>query len=127
MISYKPFVDAIDLKTKGRLDTPLHLCAYYLNPFYYYAHMLEDNDTVKEGFMECLFSFYSDMSIQYIIIRQELTLYKFSQGPFGWPMAVKQRERMDEHYDPGTYLSCQKALSYYFTLICVNIFIFEMV
>ncbi|KAG5542347.1 hypothetical protein RHGRI_022029 [Rhododendron griersonianum] len=32
---YKPILDIIDTKSQGRLDSPLHLTAYLLNPFYF--------------------------------------------------------------------------------------------
>ncbi|KAK2645986.1 hypothetical protein Ddye_021181 [Dipteronia dyeriana] len=34
--SYRPITDIIDNEAKDQLDTPLHLMAYLLNPFYLY-------------------------------------------------------------------------------------------
>ncbi|KAK2634767.1 hypothetical protein Ddye_029559 [Dipteronia dyeriana] len=34
--AYQPIIDIIDSKAKDLLDTPLHLMAYLLNPFYLY-------------------------------------------------------------------------------------------
>ncbi|XP_047320586.1 uncharacterized protein LOC124924617 [Impatiens glandulifera] len=33
--NYKPLLDIIELKGKGRLDNELHVTAYFLNPFYF--------------------------------------------------------------------------------------------
>ncbi|AQL04244.1 hypothetical protein Zm00014a_007972 [Zea mays] len=34
---YKSIIEIIDSKMKGRLDTPLQLDAYFLNPYYAYV------------------------------------------------------------------------------------------
>lgn len=50
--NYKPILDIIDSKAKGRLDSPLHLAAYLLNPYYFYKDDTIQNDAcVMEGFV----------------------------------------------------------------------------
>ena len=34
--NYRPIFGIIDEKSKGRLDSPLHLAAYVLNPYYFF-------------------------------------------------------------------------------------------
>ena len=33
--TYEPILEIIDSKIKGRLDSPLHLTAYLLNPYFF--------------------------------------------------------------------------------------------
>ncbi|CAH1415360.1 unnamed protein product [Lactuca virosa] len=42
--AYEPIMDIISKKMKGRLDTPLHLTAYLLNPYYLYKNPEIQND-----------------------------------------------------------------------------------
>ncbi|KAH0856639.1 hypothetical protein HID58_084900 [Brassica napus] len=44
--NYRPIFRIIDEKMKGRLDSPLHMAAYFLNPYYFYKipHYPLDND-----------------------------------------------------------------------------------
>ena len=34
--NYQPIFRIIDEKMKGRIDSPLHMAAYFLDPFYFY-------------------------------------------------------------------------------------------
>lgn len=38
--TYKPILEIIDGKAKGKFDSPLKLAGYFLNPYYYY---MDDN------------------------------------------------------------------------------------
>ncbi|CAH1432852.1 unnamed protein product [Lactuca virosa] len=58
--AYKPIIDIIINKMKGRLDSKLHLTAYLLNPYYHYKdsqlqHDLDVMDAVLELFDTLLF------------------------------------------------------------------------
>jgi hypothetical protein len=56
---YKDVMATVDKKMKGRLDSPLHLAAYLLNPHYSYADTsLFDDGTIIEGFITCVETFY---------------------------------------------------------------------
>jgi hypothetical protein len=47
---YKSIIEIIDSKMKGRLDTPLQLVAYFLNPYYAYNDSaIFDNEEVMDG------------------------------------------------------------------------------
>jgi len=49
---YKEIIAIIDKKMKGRLDSPLHLTAYLLNPYYSYANQaMFDDPTITVGFI----------------------------------------------------------------------------
>lgn len=41
--TFRPVIELVDKHAKGRLETPLHLTAYFLNSYYYYR-----NTTVKK-------------------------------------------------------------------------------
>ncbi|KAL6640608.1 hypothetical protein ACP70R_021731 [Stipagrostis hirtigluma subsp. patula] len=58
---YKNVMTIIEKKMKGRLDSPLHLAAYLLNPHYSYAdNSIFDDGTITEGFISCVETFYHD-------------------------------------------------------------------
>lgn len=56
---YKSIIEIIDSKMKGRLDTPLQLAAYFLNPYYAYNDSsIFDNDEVMDGLISAVETFY---------------------------------------------------------------------
>ncbi|KAF7135096.1 hypothetical protein RHSIM_Rhsim08G0134200 [Rhododendron simsii] len=58
---YKPILDIIDTKSQGWLDSPLHLTAYLLNPFYFYKDQTIQNDSsIMEAIVECVERFYPE-------------------------------------------------------------------
>ncbi|PWZ38876.1 hypothetical protein Zm00014a_043588 [Zea mays] len=58
---YKSIIEIIDSKMKGRLDTPLQLAAYFLNPYYAYNDSsIFDNDEVMDGLISAVETFYHD-------------------------------------------------------------------
>ncbi|GAB2272956.1 hypothetical protein Dimus_039001 [Dionaea muscipula] len=103
--NYRPILDIIHLKAKGRLDSPLHLTAYMLNPFYYYKDYTlqsEDAQVVMDGVIECVEHFLpDDVEAQDSVINIELLKYKNREGAFGKALAKKGCERNDDNYDPG--------------------------
>ncbi|XP_066311108.1 uncharacterized protein [Miscanthus floridulus] len=56
---YNKVIAIIDKKMKGRLDSPLHLTAYLLNPYYSYGNpSIFDDATITVGFMSYVETFY---------------------------------------------------------------------
>jgi hypothetical protein len=82
---YKDVMAIVDKKMKGRLDSPLHLAAYLLNPHYSYADTsLFDDGTIIEGFIRCVETFYhDDEDMQDQVVNKELRLFQNKEGAFG--------------------------------------------
>ncbi|CAA0813251.1 hAT transposon superfamily protein [Striga hermonthica] len=58
---FKYVMDIIEKKMKGRLDSPLHVSAYLLNPYYSYSdNSIFDDGTITEGFITSVETFYHD-------------------------------------------------------------------
>ncbi|CAN6802610.1 unnamed protein product, partial [Brassica oleracea] len=100
--NYLPVFRIIDDKMKGRLDTPLHMAAYFLNPYYFYKEPNIQLDVeVMEGFLTCVETFYhGDFVKQDLCVNQEVSLYKNKSGSFGRALALKGCETKDDKYDP---------------------------
>jgi hypothetical protein len=57
--NYKEVMAIVDKKMKDRLDSPLHVAAYMLNPYYNYSNLAIFNDpTIVKKFMHCVETFY---------------------------------------------------------------------
>ncbi|KAI8542832.1 hypothetical protein RHMOL_Rhmol08G0170100 [Rhododendron molle] len=99
---YKPILEIIDAKAQGRLDSPLHLTAYLLNPFYFYKDQTIQNDSsIMEAVIECVERFYpEDVDAQGDVINKELLMYKNKVGMFGKIVAAKGCEANNDNYDP---------------------------
>jgi hypothetical protein len=98
---YKDILAVIDNKMKGRLDSPLHLAAYLLNPYYSYANPAIFQDRkLTVGFISCVETFfYHDEDLQDQAVNTELKKFQNKEGPFN-----KKLARHCEHfeYSPGT-------------------------
>ncbi|GAB2279862.1 hypothetical protein Dimus_039388 [Dionaea muscipula] len=107
--NYRPILNIIDAKAKDRLDSPLHLVAYMLNPFYYYKESLlqaDDAQIVMDGVIECVEHLLpDDEEGQDNVINIELVKYKNKDGAFGKALAKRGCERNDDNYDPGKLLN----------------------
>lgn len=103
--NYLPVFRIIDEKMKGRLDTPLHMAAYFLNPFYFYKEPNIQLDVeVMEGFLSCVETFYhGDFVKQDLCVNQEVSLYKNKSGSFGRALALKGCETKDDKFDPRLF------------------------
>jgi len=56
---YNNIIEIIDEKMKGRLDSPLHLVAYFLNPYYSYNDSsIFGEEEVMDGFFTAVETFY---------------------------------------------------------------------
>nr|GEW74104.1 hypothetical protein [Tanacetum cinerariifolium] len=54
-IHYRPIIDIIDSRSKSRLDSPLHLTAYLLNPYYFFKdESIKDDVMVSDTVFKCL-------------------------------------------------------------------------
>jgi hypothetical protein len=84
----------------GRLDSPLHLTAYLLNPHYSYADpSIFDVPKITEGFINCVETFYyHDDEMQEQAANIELQKFQNREGPFSKKLA-RTFENFD--YNPG--------------------------
>jgi len=97
---YNEVIAIIDKKMKGRLDSPLHLTAYLLNPYYSYGNpSIFDDATITEGFISYVETFYHhDEDKQDQAVNTELKKFHNREGPFNKKLA-KTCENFD--YNPG--------------------------
>lgn len=115
--NYQPIFQIIEEKMKDRLDSPLLLAAYLLNPFYLYkdSTILYDLE-ISEGFLNCVETFYhGDIAKQNKVVNDEIHLYRSRSGPFGRSLALQGCEHNDEKFDPG--LSSHLSLSIFLSLL----------
>jgi len=97
---FKDVIAVIDKKMNGRLDSPLHLTAYLLNPHYSYSDpSIFDQPKISEGFIACVEKFYyHDEDMQHQAANIELKKFQNREGPFSKKLA-KNFENFD--YNPG--------------------------
>ncbi|CAN1193119.1 hypothetical protein LINPERHAP2_LOCUS41888 [Linum perenne] len=99
-IRYKDVIAIVEKKMKDRLDAPLHLTAYLLNPHYSYMDpSIFDDSKLTTAFMTCVEQFYSlvDEEIQVQVVNYEYTQFAKKEGLFGKRLA-KTYEDFD--YNP---------------------------
>ncbi|CAD6260555.1 unnamed protein product [Miscanthus lutarioriparius] len=89
-------------KMKGRLDSPLHLTAYLLNPYYSYGNpSIFDDATITEGFINCVETFYHhDEDKQDQTVNTELKKFHNREGPFNKKL-TKTCEKFDYNLGRG--------------------------
>jgi hypothetical protein len=99
---YKDVMAIVDKKLKCRLDSPLHLVAYLLNPHYSYSDTsLFDDGTIIEGFVTCVETFYhADEDMPDQVVNKELRLFQNKEGCF-----AKKLVRTYQNFDfiPGNF------------------------
>lgn len=100
--TYEPILEIIDSKMKGRLDSPLHLAGYLLNPYYYY----KDKDVVGRdascmaAVLTCIEAFFPDnYDLQDMVGNVELLKYKNMEGMFGRKLAIMGRSKNEDNFD----------------------------
>ncbi|XP_058217430.1 uncharacterized protein LOC131328507 [Rhododendron vialii] len=99
--NYRPILDVIDGKAKGRLDSALHLTAYFLNPFYFFNNStIQDDPIIMDGVLTCVEAFFHDVNVQDEVINRELLKYKNKEGGFGKPLATMGCATNNDSYDP---------------------------
>lgn len=103
---YKPILDIIDTKGKGRIDSPLHTTGYLLNPFYYYKNLsIKDDPMITDNLITCVEKFFpDDDAIQNHVLNIELHKYFQKEGAFGKKQAISGCENNDDNYNPGMLL-----------------------
>ncbi|XP_021317337.1 uncharacterized protein LOC8055100 isoform X1 [Sorghum bicolor] len=97
---FKEVIAVVDKKMKGRLDSPLHLTTYLLNPHYSYANpAIFDEPTITEGFISCVETFYyHDEDKQDQAAHVDLRKFQNREGPFSKKLA---RTFQNFDYNPG--------------------------
>lgn len=87
---------------KGRLDSPLHLTAYLLNPFYFYKEpTIQLDETLMTGFLNCVETFYHGEFEKQDQAVNDFTIYQDKLGFFGKPYALRGCEHNTDEFDPG--------------------------
>uniref|UniRef100_A0A8R7PEK6 DUF659 domain-containing protein n=1 Tax=Triticum urartu TaxID=4572 RepID=A0A8R7PEK6_TRIUA len=88
-LHYKDVINIVEKKMKDRLDSPLHLAAYLLNPYYSYADTnIFDDGTINEGFISCVETFYyGDDDKQDQAVNFELKKFQNREGSFAKKLA----------------------------------------
>ncbi|KAF0915537.1 hypothetical protein E2562_036690 [Oryza meyeriana var. granulata] len=101
--AYNNVIEIIEEKMKDRLDTPLHLVAYFLNPYYSYNNdSIFTNELVMDGFITAVETFYhGDYDKQSKVLNEELPKFRDKQGHFGKPVAKEGCKKYD--FDPESY------------------------
>lgn len=101
--TYEPIIEVIDATMKDRLDSPLHLMAYVLNPFYYYNNpFLHSDPDVSLGVIDCLdVMFHGNLDMQDKILINEYPMYRNKKLTFEKALAVKACSLNDVEFDPG--------------------------
>ncbi|XP_019157446.1 PREDICTED: uncharacterized protein LOC109154013 [Ipomoea nil] len=101
--NYDPIIKIVEETMSNRLDSPLHLMAYMLNPYYHFKDpRLHLDVNVFLGCIEFLETYYhGDLEMQNKILNEEFPIYKRKDGVFGKTLAVKGCETNNERYDPG--------------------------
>ncbi|ONM54670.1 hAT transposon superfamily protein [Zea mays] len=99
---FKDVMAVIEKKMNGRLDSPLHLTAFLLNPHYSYANpSIFDEPKMNEAFISCVEQFYyHDEDQQEQATNFELKKFQNREGPFS-----KKLARTFQNYDyiPDTH------------------------
>lgn len=101
---YNNIIDIIDGKMKDRLDTPLQLAAYFLNPFFSYNDpSIFGDEEVMDGFISAVETFYhGDYDKQSQVLNEDLHKFKDQVGHFAKPVAMAGCK--DYNFCPGTHL-----------------------
>ena len=103
--NYQPIIEIIEARVKDRLDSPLHLAAYLLNPYYLFKNkaIYLDNE-VMDGLFNCVEMFYhgdDNFELQGHVINIELPKYNRKEGAFGKVWAAQGCAKNDDNYNPG--------------------------
>ncbi|XP_039778171.1 uncharacterized protein LOC120645455 [Panicum virgatum] len=97
---FKDVMAVIEKKMDGRLDSPLHLTAYLLNPHYSYSKpSIFDEPKIIEAFVACVEQFYyHDEDKQDQAANIELKKFQSREGPFNKKLATTFQ---NFDYNPG--------------------------
>ena len=102
-LHFRPILDIIDMKRRDRLDGPLHLAGYLLNPYYSYHNSAAQSDhVVMSGFFTCVEAFFpDDETSQGEVTNVELLKFLNREDGFGRALAMMGCKTNDDKYDPG--------------------------
>ena len=94
--NYQPILQIIDEKARERLDSPLHLAGYLLNPYYFFKDQsIQHDPIVMEGIFTCVEKFFPDnYEVQNQVINVEMHKYRVKEGGFGRHLADLDALRM---------------------------------
>ncbi|CAN0918425.1 hypothetical protein LINGRAHAP2_LOCUS30877 [Linum grandiflorum] len=101
-LRYKEVIAIVDKKMKGRLDAPLQLTAYLLNPHYSYKDStIFDNSNVTTSLITTVEQFYHgcDEDIHDQVVNIEFTMFQRKQGLFGKKVARNACDNFE--FNPG--------------------------
>uniref|UniRef100_K3XSF2 DUF659 domain-containing protein n=1 Tax=Setaria italica TaxID=4555 RepID=K3XSF2_SETIT len=98
---YLGIMEIIDEKMKGRLDTPLHLAAYFLNPYFSFNDpSIFTNEHVMDGLISAIETFYhGGYDKQSQVLNAEMDKFKDTEGHFA--KAVAKVGYKDYNFNPG--------------------------
>ncbi|XP_039790481.1 uncharacterized protein LOC120656456 [Panicum virgatum] len=87
---YNSIIGLIDVKTKDRLDCPLHKAAYFLNPYYSYNDpSIFESEEVMDGFISATETFYhGDYDKQNQVLNNDVHKFKDQVGHFSKMVAL---------------------------------------
>ncbi|CAN6579016.1 unnamed protein product [Malus baccata var. baccata] len=100
--NYQPILQIIDEKARERLDSPLHLAGYLLNPYYFFKDQsIQHDPIVMEGIFTCVEKFFPDnYELQNQVVNVEMHKYRVKEGGFGRHLAELGCVENDENYNP---------------------------
>ncbi|CAH1413871.1 unnamed protein product [Lactuca virosa] len=103
--AYKPIIDIINHKMKGRLDSKLHLTAYLLNPYYHYKDsQLQHDPDVMDAVLEFFDTLLcGDFEMQRQVMMIDLPKYKEKVDRFGADLAIKGCMVNNADFDPARW------------------------
>nr|KAJ0208622.1 hypothetical protein LSAT_V11C400217490 [Lactuca sativa] len=100
--AYKPIIDIINKKMKGRLDSSLHLTSYLLNPYYHYKDpQLQYDPDIMNAVLDFFDTLLCDnFEMQRQVVTIDLPKYKKKVDRFGYDLAIKNCRVNDVEFDP---------------------------
>ena len=123
---YLVITNAMNTKMSGRLDSPLHMIAYILNPKYSYADPSIFMDVeVVAALMEVMETFYYDDDIkENKVFNIDFTKFKKKEGMFGKVAALKAME--NNNFDAGKHVLKAKKLIRTFMKLWADCMLFHL-
>nr|KAJ0192763.1 hypothetical protein LSAT_V11C800397080 [Lactuca sativa] len=102
---YKPIIDIINTRMKGRLDSTLHLTSYLLNPYYHYNDAkLQFDLNVMDAVLDFFDTlFLGDLEMQRQVVTIDLPKYKKKIDRFGSDLEIKHCKVIDADFDPASW------------------------
>ncbi|PWZ46060.1 hypothetical protein Zm00014a_005235 [Zea mays] len=109
---FKDVMAVIEKKMNGRLDSPLHLIAFLLNPHYSYANpSIFDEPKMNEAFISCVEQFYyHDEDQQEQAANFELKKFQNREGSFSKKLARTFKTMITIQHHGGGYMELKHQL-----------------